>query len=154
MLGALSLWPVGLPGVTGLVLGAACTWAIGTVLQKKFPVAVPVSVYTAWIMLLGGIPIFAVAAFVDAGRHPPISVQAWLAIAYNVLVAFAWAHWAWIKIVTSVSVTVFSLSMLVIPVVGVISGMIFLGERPGPHEIVAMLLILAALASVVVPRRG
>ena len=37
--------------------------------------------------------------------------------AYNVLLAFAWAHWAWIKIATSVSVTVFSLSMLVIPVV-------------------------------------
>ena len=97
------------------MLGAAGTWAIGTVLQKKFPVAVPVSVYTAWIMLIGGIPIFAVAAVTEAGGHPPISLQAWLAIAYNVFVAFAWAHWAWIKIATSVSVSVFSISMLLIP---------------------------------------
>ena len=42
----------------------------------------------------------------ETGSHPPISLQAWLAIAYNVFVAFAWAHWAWIKIATSVSVTV------------------------------------------------
>lgn len=136
-----------------LVLGAACTWAIGTVLQKKFPVSAPVTVYTAWIMLIGGIPIFAVAALADLGRHPSISLEAWLAIAYNVFVAFAWAHWAWIKIATSVSVTVFSLSMLVIPVVGVASGMLFLGERPSLHEYVAMLLILSALGSVVIPQR-
>ena len=137
-----------------LVLGAACTWAIGTVLQKKFPISVPASVYTAWIMLLGGIPIFSVALASDLGTHPPISTQAWLAIAYNVFVAFAWAHWAWIKIATSVSVTVFSLSMLVIPVVGVVSGMLFLGERPSAYEYGAGLLILGALGTVVVPRRG
>jgi drug/metabolite transporter (DMT)-like permease len=137
-----------------LVLGAAASWAIGTVLQKKFPVAVPTSVYTAWIMLIGGIPIFVVAAILEAGRHPPISTQAWLAVAYNVFIAFAWAHWAWIKIATSVSVTVFSLSMLSIPVVGVLSGMIFLGERPSASETVAMLLIFAALVTVIAPRRG
>ena len=137
-----------------VVLCAAASWAIGTVLQKKFPVAAPTSVYTAWIMLIGGLPIFLVAVILEVGRHPPISTQAWLAIAYNVFIAFAWAHWAWIKIATSVSVTVFSLSMLVIPVVGVLSGMVFLGERPSAYETAAMLLILAALATVVAPRRG
>lgn len=142
--------PVG----TLLVLGAACTWAIGTVLQKKYPLSVPAAVYTAWIMLIGGVPIFAVTLAVDVGSHPRISTEAWLAIAYNVFVAFAWAHWAWIKIATSVSVTVFSLSMLVIPVVGVISGMLFLGERPSWQEYGAMLLILGALGTVVIPRRG
>lgn len=136
------------------MLGAAASWAIGTVLQKKFPVSIPISAYTAWIMLLGGVPIFVVAALIDLGRHPPISAQAWLAIAYNVFIAFAWAHWAWIKIATSVSVTIFSLSMLMIPVVGVASGMIFLGERPSGPEVAAMLAILAALGAVAVPRRA
>lgn len=142
--------PVG----TLLVLCAACTWAIGTVLQKKFPLSVPASVYTAWIMLVGGLPIFGVTLATDLGSHPPISAKAWLGIAFSVLVAFAWAHWAWIKIATTVSVTVFSLSMLVIPVVGVISGMLFLGERPTWQEYGAMVLILGALGTVVIPRRG
>jgi drug/metabolite transporter (DMT)-like permease len=137
-----------------LTLAAATTWAIGTVLQKKFPVSIPVSAYTAWIMLLGGVPIFFVAAVVDLGRHPPISAQAWVAIAYNVFIAFAWAHWAWIKIATSVSVTIFSLGMLMTPVVGVASGMIFLGERPSVPEVAAMLAILGALAVVAIPRRS
>ena len=142
--------PVG----TLLVLGAACTWAIGTILQKKFPLSVPASVYTAWIMLIGGVPIYVGALFTDLGSHPRVSTEAWLSVAYNVFIAFAWAHWAWIKIATSVSVTVFSLSMLVIPVVGVISGMLVLGERPSWQEYGAMLLILGALGTVVIPRRA
>ena len=138
-----------------LALGAAFTWALGVVLQKRYPVAMPTLPYTAWIMLLGGVPVI-LGSFVfedwrvlgNAGRW------AWLGVAYNVFIAFAWAHWAWIKIATSVSVTVFSLSMLVIPVVGVLSGMLFLGERPSAAEYGAALLIVASLATVVLPARA
>ncbi len=138
-----------------LVLAAAVTWAIGTVLQKKYPVRAPLPAYTAWLMLVGGAPIYAGALLLeDPRRLADISPQAAAALAYNVLLAFAWAHWAWIKLVTSVSVTVFSLCMLAIPVVGVFSGMLFLGERPGWTEFAALALVLGSLASVIVPRRG
>ena len=138
-----------------LVLGAAFTWALGTVLQKRYPVQMPVGPYTAWIMLLGGAPIFAGAlAFDDFTRLREVSLWAGLGVAYNVLLAFAWAHWAWITLATSVSVTVFSLSMLMVPVVGVISGMLFLGERPSWAEYAALVLVLGSLLTVALPRRG
>jgi drug/metabolite transporter (DMT)-like permease len=115
----------------------------------------PTGSYTAWIMLLGGAPVIVVALVFDDPRAlAEIGLQPALGVAYNVLVAFAWAHWAWIKIATSVSVTVFSLSMLVIPVVGVLSGMLFLGERPSWAEYSALALVLAALLTVVVPPRA
>jgi drug/metabolite transporter (DMT)-like permease len=138
-----------------LVLGAAFTWAIGTVLQKKYPVRAPVAAYTAWIMLLGGVPIYIGALLLeDFRRLGEVSLWAGLAVAYNVVFSFAWAHWAWIKLATTVSVTVFSLSMLLIPVVGVFSGMIFLGERPGWEEYAALALVLGSLLTVMVPRRA
>ena len=141
------------PG-TLLVLGAAISWAIGTVLQKRYPMAMPNGAYTAWIMLLGGVPIFAGALlFEDLGALRGIGLWPALGVAYNVIVAFAFAHWAWIKIATSVPVSVFSLSMLVIPVVGVMSGMLFLGERPSWAEYAALGLVLASLLSVIVPSR-
>ena len=112
-----------------LVLGAASTWALGTVLQKKFPVRAPV------------------AALMEVSLWPA------LAVAYNVLFSFAWAHWAWIKLATSVSVTTFSLAMLMTPVVGVFSGMLFLGERPGWLEFGALCLVLLSLSTVVIPVR-
>ena len=140
------------PG-TLLVLGAAISWAIGTVLQKRYPMSMPTGAYTAWIMLLGGVPIFAGALLFDDLRVlPGVGWRPALGVAYNVLVAFAFAHWAWIRIATAVPVTVFSISMLIIPVVGVISGMVFLGERPNWSEYAALALILCALATVIRPQ--
>lgn len=138
-----------------LVLGAAASWALGAVLQKKYPVAMAPGPYTAWLLLLGGLPIFAGALLLE---HPAalshIGGRAIFGTAYNVLIAFAFANWAWIKLATSVSVTVFSLSILIIPVVAVLSGVIFLGERPGTAEVAALALVLASLATVLVPSRG
>jgi len=137
-----------------LVLGAAVSWALGTVLQKRIPVSLPVGPYTAWIMLLGGTPIFIGALlFEDFSDLRDVSVIAWLGTAYNIVIAFAFAHWAWIKIATSVPVSVFSISMLLIPVVGVVSGMLFLGERPTAAEYAALALVLAALLTVLRPAR-
>jgi drug/metabolite transporter (DMT)-like permease len=141
-----------------LVVGASVSWALGTVLQKRYPVAMPAAAYTAWIMLLGGLPIL-LGALVFEGwprMHAGVANARFWPIAgllYNIFVAFAFAHWAWIKIATSVPVGVFSLSMLVIPVVGVISGMLFLGERPSWAEYVALVLVLASLFTVVLPAR-
>ena len=138
-----------------LVLGAAASWALGAVLQKKYPVAMPAGPYTAWLMLLGGLPIFAGAlALEQPGTLAHIGARALFGTAYNVLIAFAFAHWAWIKLATSVSVTVFSLSILIIPVLAVLSGVVFLGERPDTAEMAALALVLASLATVLVPSRG
>jgi drug/metabolite transporter (DMT)-like permease len=138
-----------------LVLGAALSWALGTVLQKRFPVDLPLGLYTAWIMLLGGVPIFIGALLLEDWRAlQDVGVTAWLGTAYNVVIAFAFAHWAWIKIATSVPVSVFSISMLLIPVVGVLCGMLFLGERPTWAEYAALGLVIGALLTVLRPGRG
>lgn len=142
-----------------LVVAASVSWALGTVMQKRFPVAMPAAAYTAWIMLLGGLPIFAGALVFDQGwwgaGRPLGDASLWpvAGLLYNIFIAFAFAHWAWIKIATSVPVGVFSLSMLVIPVVGVFSGMLFLAERPSWAEYAALLLVLASLLTVVMPAR-
>jgi drug/metabolite transporter (DMT)-like permease len=136
-----------------LVLGAALTWALGTVLQKRFPIGMPAGPYTAWIMLLGGVPIFLGTLLLeDAKALGGVGLRAWAGVAYNVLVSFAFAHWAWIKLATSVPVSVFSISMLIIPVIGVLSGVVFLGERPSWAEVGALLLVLGALATVIRPQ--
>jgi drug/metabolite transporter (DMT)-like permease len=138
-----------------LVLGAAFSWALGTVLQKRFPVSMAAGAYTAWIMLLGGVPIFIGAAlFEDVRTLRDVSLGPALGTAYNVFIAFAFAHWAWIKIATSVPVSVFSISMLIIPVVGVLSGMLILGERPSWAEYAALALVLLALITVLRPGRA
>jgi drug/metabolite transporter (DMT)-like permease len=137
-----------------LVLCAAIMWALATVFQKRFPVSMPVGVYTAWIMLLGGIPIFAGALiFDDLSALAEVSPKGWFGVSYNVFIAFAWAHWAWIKLATTLSVTVFSLAMLLTPMIGVLSGILFLGERPTAMEYGAFALVIASLLTVALPAR-
>ena len=138
-----------------LIVGAAVSWACGTVLQKRLPVNMPAGLYTAWIMLLGGVPIFIGALlFEDVRDLRNVGLWPALGTAYNVFIAFAFAQWAWIKIATSVPVSVFSISMLLIPVVGVVSGMLFLGERPAWTEYAALGLVVAALLTVLRPARA
>jgi drug/metabolite transporter (DMT)-like permease len=138
-----------------MILGAAFTWALGTVLQKRFPVHMPLGAYTAWLMLLGGLPVFAGMLLLEDPRSlSGVSTHAALGVAYNVFIAFAFAHWAWIKIATSVPVSIFSISMLVIPMIGVLSGVLFLGERPSVAEVAALGCVLAALGSVMRRRPG
>ena len=140
---------------SAMVLGAAASWALGLVLQKKYPVDMPPGSYSAWIMLLGGLPMVVMALLVDdltaLGR---IDLWPALGVAYNVLLSFGFAYWAWIKIATQVSVTVFSISTLIIPVVGVLCGMMFLGERPTLAEYGALALVVGSLLTVVIPPRG
>jgi drug/metabolite transporter (DMT)-like permease len=140
---------------TLMVLGAAASWALGVVLQKKYPVDMPPGSYTAWIMLLGGVPFIVMALAVDdLGAPARLGLWPALGVAYNVFLAFGFAYWAWIKIATQVSVTVFSISTLMIPVVGVVSGMLFLGERPSAYEYAALVLVFASLLTVVMPPRA
>jgi len=139
------------PKGTLLMLGGALSWAVGTVLMKRYPVDLPVASFTAWQLLLGGIPIYAGALAFELDRLQPLSLWPAFALAYNILIAFVFCQWAWIKIATAVPVGVSSLSTLMIPVVGVFSGVLVLSERPHWQDFAALVLVLLALATVLLP---
>jgi drug/metabolite transporter (DMT)-like permease len=139
------------PKGTLLMVAGAVSWAIGTVMMKRYPVGLPVTSLTAWQLLIGGIPIYAGALAFDLRDLHPLSIGPAVALAYNVLVAFVFCHWAWYKIVTSVPVGVSSLSSLMTPVVGVFSGMLVLSELPHWQDFAALGMVLLALATVLLP---
>jgi drug/metabolite transporter (DMT)-like permease len=139
--------PVG----TLLVLGAAISWAVGTILLKRFPTRLPTTSFVAWQLALGGLPIALGAIVIDWGEWRPIGPGPTIGLLYNMLVAFIFCHWAWFKIATSAPAGVASLSTMMIPVVGVFSGMLVLGEQPRWQEYAALVLISLALATVLVP---
>jgi drug/metabolite transporter (DMT)-like permease len=145
-LGGLRAAPLG----AMFMLGAALSWALGTVCMKRYPLAMPTAVMTAWIMLLGGAPIFIGAAVLDTGSLHAYGTRANLGLAYNMVVCFVFCYWAWFKIVEMVPVSVSALSTLLIPVVGVFSGLWVLGEVPGPNDLMALALVAAALATVLI----
>lgn len=136
------------------MLAAAVTWAIGIVIIKRYPVSLPATVFTGWMMLLGGIPVLLGAILFGGWEFKPLSGKALVALAYVVFVAMVFCHWAFLRLVKMLPATITGISSLTVPVVGVFSGMLMLGEKPGAAEWGALLLILCALAVILLPARG
>jgi drug/metabolite transporter (DMT)-like permease len=139
------------PAGTLFILGAAISWGFGTVLLRRWKLELPQNTLTGWMMILGWLPIVALAPWFDP--HPWLSLSnmnhtAWFAVLYNIFFAGTLAHWAWFTMARTLPVAVSSLSSLPVPVVGVLSGMLFLGERPGPSEFIALALVLASIGTV------
>lgn len=143
---SLAAAPVG----AALIVVAALSWAIGTVLLKRFPVRAPATVITGWQMAIGGLPIVAGAVLLDWGNPPVLAAGPVLATLYNMLVCFIYCYWAWTRLVVRLPVAVAGLSTLLIPVVGTLSGMAMLGERPGWLDFLGLALILGALVCVLI----
>ncbi len=134
---------------TALVLGAAFSWATGTVLMKRYPVSLGTTAFVAWQLLMGGLPILAGAFIINSD-----STWTWMGIMcllYNTFIAMIFCHWAWYKIATNTSAGTAALSTLMIPIIGVLSGMILLGETPRWYEFSALSLVTLAICAVLLP---
>ena len=127
------------------MLIAAMAWAAGTVGLKYCRFSMPVVSLVGWQLLLGGIPVLIAAPFFDRGVDPlSWSLHAWFGLIYAVLVAMIYCHWAWFKLVRSFSAVTVSINSLAIPVVGVVSSTLLLGEGIGPDVIAGLGLVILA----------
>ena len=138
-----------------LMVGAAISWALGTIMMKRWPVSLPASSFVAWQMLISAAPIIVIALFFETGSFDPFALSLWpmLGVFYNVFVAFNFCYWAWTKIALVAPVGVSSLATMMIPVIGVFSGMLLLGENPHWQDYAALVLVVASLATVLLPPR-
>jgi drug/metabolite transporter (DMT)-like permease len=139
------------PAATLLIIAAAVSWALGTVLLRKWRPPVAQTALSGWLLLLGWIPIALLAPFFARGPTLPSSGGGWFAVVYTIFLAGMLAHWAWYRLVRTLPVVVSSMSSLPVPVVGVFAGMLVLGERPGTSEWTALALVVAAMVAVLWP---
>lgn len=137
----------GSPTGTVMMLAAAAGWGYGTQLMKRTPVDIPLGTLTFW-MLAVALPFLLVGTMLfEDGWRMPNAIE-WAAILYNAVVVFAFCHLVWFALARSLPPVVSSLSIMFIPVVGVFSGMWMLGEQPHWQDYAAIVLMFAALASV------
>jgi drug/metabolite transporter (DMT)-like permease len=138
-----------------LMVGAAVSWAIGTVMMKRWPVSLPISSFTAWQLLISLPPILLFAIAFESGTFNPFALSLWpmVGVLYNVFVVFIFCYWAWMKIALIAPVGVSSLSVMMTPVVGVFSGMLLLGEIPHWQDYAALVLVVTSLATVLMPAK-
>jgi drug/metabolite transporter (DMT)-like permease len=131
-----------------LVLVAAAAWGYGTVLVRHTRIEMPTISITFWMLTLTAIVMTIAAILFESASWRMPSPAEWFAIAYNALIVFGFAHVAWYALARKLPPVASGLSVMMIPVVGVFSAAWMLHETPHWQDYGAMVLILAAMSTV------
>jgi drug/metabolite transporter (DMT)-like permease len=133
----------------GFVLMAAMGWAIGTVTMKATRFSRSVTQMTGWQLLIGGAPIVLAALWHDPPFHfLSLPGETQLVLVYIIALPMIFGQWAWFKTLDRLPGTVAAVGSLAVPIVGLLSSALLLGERLGPSEIAALVLVVVALSLV------
>ncbi|MBE9007312.1 EamA family transporter [Fortiea sp. LEGE XX443] len=117
-----------------LMLLAALSMAIGTVLIRFVTrYADPVSA-TGWHMIIGGLPLWGISAFTESQQWQNIVTPDWLALGYATVFGSAIAYGLFFYFASSGSLTSLSSLTFLTPVFALLFGNLFLSEILSPLQ--------------------
>jgi probable blue pigment (indigoidine) exporter len=134
-----------LPGILCALAGAVCV-ALGTVLTKHFPMAMPPLSLAAWQVGLGCLPIAIVGLAVEHPQLAALSSIGWASMVYMTLIQFCLSYVCWFAALEKLPAATASIGTLLVPVVGVLAAGVMLNEPLGVREITALVVTLGGVA--------
>lgn len=143
----------GNPVGVGLALVGAASWALGTQLLRRTPIEAPTLAISFWMTALTAVVLTVLAALFEQAQWQAPTSQTWWTIVYNAVLIFGFAQAAWFTLARSLPPLASTLSVMFIPVLGVLTGAVWLGEVLRWQDFAAMALIVVAIASVLWPAR-
>ncbi len=155
---ALLLWHelsqfAGRPAGVALALVAAATWALGTQLLRRTKIDVPTLAISFWMTAMTAVVMSVLSLLFERAQWQMPGPTAWGAILFNAVLIFGFAHAAWFYLARGLPPVASTLSVMFIPVLGVFSGALWLGESVHWQDWVAVGLMMVAIASVLWPAR-
>lgn len=133
-------FPIGLV----YVMGAAISWALGTVYLKRCRIPVAPLALTTWQIFVGAAVTTAGMALLETPRLE-LSPLVAATLAYHVIFPQAVAYVLWFGLIARVAASTAALGTLLVPIFGVLGAVILLGERPGAIDLAGFALILTAV---------
>jgi drug/metabolite transporter (DMT)-like permease len=133
------------------MLLSALSWAYGTVLFKRTSWSIPVASSLGWQLLAGSVPVTVGAVLLEPVTDVThLSTNVLLSLAYALLFPMLFGQWAYFQIVHLFPASVAAIGTLAVPIVGVFSSALMIGEPIGGREVLALTLVCASLATVLV----
>ena len=130
------------PGIALALFGDVCV-ALGTVLTKRFKFGLPAISLAAWQIAIGCVPVDAGACGSRCALEPVAGRVA--AMAYMTFVQFCVCYACWFAALARLPASTASIGTLMMPVVGVLSSGVMLGEPLGVREFAALALTLGGV---------
>ncbi len=137
-----------------LTLTGAALWSVGMLIQKHTPWRIGVLALGGWQLLLGTLPIAAAWLVLGGFDYGAAGAGVWWATVYLVLIALVFCYFAWFSVVKIFPAGISAIGTLLVPIVGVASGVVVLGEPFGLRDLIALGLIVGAVALVLLVPAG
>ncbi|MEJ8835344.1 DMT family transporter [Ramlibacter sp. AN1133] len=136
-----------------LALVSAASWALGTQQLRRTRVQAPALAISFWMTVMTALVMAALATLFESGQWHAPDRNATGAILYNAILIFGFAHAAWTYLARGLPAVASTLSVMMIPVLGVFSGAVWLGEAVHWQDWTAVALMMVAILSVLWPAR-
>jgi drug/metabolite transporter (DMT)-like permease len=144
----------GRPVGVALALVAAAFWALGTQQLRRTRIVAPALAISFWMTVMTAVLMTALAAAFESAQWRLPDAVATGAIVYNAVLIFGFAHAAWTYLAKGLPPLASTLSVMMIPVLGVFSGALWLKEAVHWQDWSAVALMVVAIASVLWPARA
>lgn len=136
-----------------MALVAAAFWALGTQQIRHTRMTVPTLTIVFWMTVMTTLLMSVLSVVFEKDRWTMPSTTTWGSIVYNALGVFVFAQAAWLGLARTLPPLASSLSVMFIPVLGVFAGAWWLGEVLHWQDWLAVVLVVAAIASVLWPAK-
>jgi len=132
--------------IIGIVLlfSAAILFAIGNILNRV-PLPMPPLVVVAWQVGLGCLVMLILGVVFEQPDYGALTAQGLACFVYMTLVPMGICYLTWFETLRRLPPSSASTGMLLVPLIGVISAAVILGEPLGTREVVAMVLVLGGV---------
>lgn len=144
----------GKPWAAGGMLLSAAVWALGTQQLRRTRMEAPTLAIVFWMTTLTTLVMTVLAAALEHERWHAPAPGVWAAIVFNAVLIFGFAQPVWLYLARALPPVASTLSVMLIPVLGTLSGAWWLNEQLHWQDFAAIVLMLAAIASVLLPSRA
>ncbi|GAA4000105.1 EamA family transporter [Comamonas faecalis] len=136
-----------------LMLASAAAWALGVQQLRRSQVPVALLTLSFWMVALTCVAMTMLAVVLEHRHWHWPGAGTWGAIAYNGVLVLGFAQVAWFYLARTLPPVASTLSVMMIPVIGVFTGAWWLGEVLRWQDWSAVGLMVLAIVSVLWPPR-
>lgn len=134
-------------------LAAAAVWAFGTQQMRRTTIGLATLTLSFWMTVMTAVVLSVLSLAFERPQWKAPSPMNWAAIGYNAVLIFGMAQAVWLTLARTLPPIASTLSVMMIPVLGVFAGALGLGELLHWQDWAAVLLMAVAIASVLAPSR-
>ena len=135
------------------MLAVAAVWGLGTQQLRRTTIEAPTLAIVFWMTVASTVVTSGATVLFERDRWAMPPAPSWGAIAYNAVLIFGISQAIWLVMARNLPPLASSMSVMLIPVLGVVAGALWLGEQLHWQDFAAIVLVLVAIASVMVPGR-